>query len=544
MPASSNRDPHLISRRRLIQGSLATAAGLAGRAALPGAAQASLLGGGGPFRLAVVRPQTATDWAALSGFDLTHAGRDGGIEVLVWPVDHVRLAASGIAHEIVIDDLVAHDVEQAQSIRATAMSGAAAQPGQRANYRTVAEHVGDLAALVAARPDLARTLTLPERTLDGQHVAGIEIAGAVARPDGRPTFYVDGLHHAREWPAGELSTMFAHDLVEGYGTDARITGLLDRCRVVVVPVVNPDGFGYSRSFPLDDPLLELPFGALGQGSYWRKNRRALTTDLGLGQLLGLTSYGVDPNRNYGFRWGGPGASPVLVAQDYRGPSPFSEVEPRNVRWALLSRGVTAVITNHTYSDLVLRPWGDTDADSPDEPLLRQLGDAMAAINGYTSQKSIALYPTTGTTEDYSYAALGALGYTFEHGQSFHPPYGSYVPDAYARNREAFLLLFEAAADPAHHSVIRGRTVNGAGVGTSGPVEVRKQIALPAANGSVVDMVRLTVTSEPDGRFEVHVGPSTAPLSPVQEAFDVATAGAVAQAAVGRGEAVDVGDLAL
>ncbi|MGH9246058.1 MAG: M14 family zinc carboxypeptidase [Acidimicrobiales bacterium] len=530
-----------LSRRRLLQGALVAAS----TAALPRGASAGLLGGGSePFRLAVLRPRTAAHWSALASFDLTHAAPDGGIEVLLWPGDLLRLTTTGMPFEITLDDVLARDIEASRAAGAASPS-VAAQPGQRADYRTVGDYESDLAALAAARPALVRPLTLPERTIDGHAVGGVEIAGNVARPDGRPTFYVDGLHHAREWPSGELSIMFANDLVEGYGTDSRTTALLDRCRVVVVPVVNPDGFGYSRDFPLDDPLLELPLAVVGQGSYWRKNRRALTTDLGLDQdlapLLNVTAYGVDPNRNYAMRWGGPGASALPVDQTYRGGAAFSESEPRNVRSVLLSRGVTAVITNHTYSDLVLRPWGDTTADAPDEPLLRQLGDAMAAINGYVSQKSIELYPTTGTTEDYAYAAIGALGYTFEHGQVFHPAYGGYVPEAYAGNREAFFLLFEAAADPVHHSVITGRTVSG-GAGTSAAVEVRKHVVVPTAAGQVVDQFRMAVISEDDGRFEIHLGPSTSPVAPAEEAYDVVTAGTSTPVAVARGESVDVGDV--
>ena len=56
-----------------------------------------------------------------------------------------------------------------------------------------------------------------------------------------------GAHHAREWPSAELPMEFAHDLVRSYGTDPRITDLLDRGRAIIVPVSNPDGFDASRT---------------------------------------------------------------------------------------------------------------------------------------------------------------------------------------------------------------------------------------------------------------------------------------------------------
>ena len=56
-----------------------------------------------------------------------------------------------------------------------------------------------------------------------------------------------GVHHAREWPSGELAMEFAVDLAKSYGSNARITGLLKKARVIVVPVVNADGFELSRT---------------------------------------------------------------------------------------------------------------------------------------------------------------------------------------------------------------------------------------------------------------------------------------------------------
>jgi hypothetical protein len=53
--------------------------------------------------------------------------------------------------------------------------------------------------------------------------------------------------------------------------------------------------------------------------------------------------------------------------------------------------------------------GWTDEDAPDENQLRELGAEMSAaifaVNGarYTNQKSIGLYPTTGSADDWFYS---------------------------------------------------------------------------------------------------------------------------------------------
>ena len=92
-----------------------------------------------------------------------------------------------------------------------------------------------------------------------------------------------------------------------------------------------------------------------------------------------------------------------------------------------------------------------------------LGARMAANNGYTNQHSYQLYDTTGTTEDWSYYATGGLGYTFEIGDEFHPPFPDVV-DQYLGageytgkgNREAYLTALASTADPAMHSVVSER----------------------------------------------------------------------------------------
>ena len=68
---------------------------------------------------------------------------------------------------------------------------------------------------------------------------------------------------------------------------------------------------------------------------------------------------------------------------------------------------------------------------------------MCEFTGYTNQIGLSLYPTAGTSRDWSYGALRTIVYTFEHNQDFHPPYAANIPSTYAINRPAWLLLAEA-----------------------------------------------------------------------------------------------------
>lgn len=492
------------------------------------------------LQLAWARPVDSVGWLELARFDLTHRGGGGGAEVLLWPGDESRLAAAGIPFEVTVDDLVGRDQALPRGPRP---SGLAAQPGERDDYRTLADYEADLRDLARARPNLARTIVLPMKSLGGRSVLGIEISENVGAPDGRPTFYMDGVHHAREWPSGEMSMMFAHDLVTRFGSDPRITRLLRSCRVVVVPIVNPDGFAFSRGFAFDtSTFLSYPIQAVGFGSYWRKNRRTPSGRSDLFAAEGHAAFGVDPNRNYAKGWGGPGTRPVPLDMTYPGTAPFSEPESRNVGTTVLSRTVTGVISNHTYSDLVLRPWGDTRDHCPDEALLNGLGAAMAKKNGYRNIKGIELYPTTGTMSDWAYASVGALAYTFEHGkQNFHPPYAGFIPQTYARNRDAFLLLAEASADSAHHAVLVGRTTRG-GAGVEAAVRVRRGVSHRTNGGAHDDKFEVAITSNRDGHFAIHLGPSAQPGLANPQPYEVLVGRTSVKVEAGRGQRVDLGRL--
>ena len=138
-------------------------------------------------------------------------------------------------------------------IMAAAAGGASAAelPSGRTTYRHLADYQADMDALAPSVPTLCeRSRWIRPRSRAGR-LTGLEITRGVGRRDGKPVLLMLGLHHAREWPSGELTLEFAYDLVRDERTDARIRGLLRRARVIVVPVVNPDGFDASRESPID-----------------------------------------------------------------------------------------------------------------------------------------------------------------------------------------------------------------------------------------------------------------------------------------------------
>jgi hypothetical protein len=243
--------------------------------------------------------------------------------------------------------------------------------------------------------------------------------------------------------------------------------------------------------------------------------------------------GVDVNRNYGALWGGPGASTAVDDETYRGAAPFSEPESQNIRELVSQNQVTTLITNHTFSNLVLRPPGvHALGPPPDEEVYRALGDRMAEQNGYTSQKGYQLYDTTGTTEDWSYAATGGLGFTFEIGPTeFHPPFEQVLAEWEGTrgfegrgNREAYYIAMESTANSKMHSVIKGKGRRGTTLrltktfmtSTHDPTyeSVPTSEPDPESAGPPIlfeDRLDTTMAVPRSRKFRFHANPSTRPV---------------------------------
>lgn len=493
--------------RLLASSALALGLSLTG---LPAVGEEPLLPKPRPVQLVEVFAPTPALRSRLAdlGLDLAeHATEQGVQAILHGPDDAELLRSAGFDWDVLVPDLVTASRERDLADAAYARRvDRSPLPSGRTSYRTLADYEADMRRLAEDNPGLVRLFELPHPSLEGRTVFGIEVASHVNAKDGRPVFLLMGLHHAREWPSGEHTLEFAFDLVKNYGREPKITRLVDRVRTIFVPVVNPDGFFQSRTFPHTDLK--------------RKNCR-LVDGLPAPQPLcsvppapaGIVDVGVDLNRNYGGFWGGNGSSNAPVTQTYRGPAPFSEPESENIRELVSERHVVVLITNHTSGRLILRPPGQAAVGQvPEEEILKTLGDEMASRNGYRSQHGWELYDTTGTTEDWSYFATGGLGYTFEMMTQFHPSFASVVAEYGEKNRGnrgAFMVALEAAADPELHSVITGRAPKGA------VLRLMKEFDTPTSQNLVVED-RLETTMVAGSRFVWHVYPSTRPLEKAEK----------------------------
>ncbi len=431
----------------------------------------------GKTQIVSVSTPTRADKRRLQtlGLDLTESGDANSIDVVIYgQADAQKLQRAKFRYSVRVADLAKRVRAQRKADRryAAAQAGGSALPSGSTGYRHLADIELELKQLAGQYPNLVKPLTLNHKTHEGRDVVGIEIA---THPydlhDGKPIFANIGTHHAREWPAAEHPLEWAYDLLTNYGKQARTTRLVRATRNIVIPVVNPDGFNISREAPDFPPDTEF-----GQFSYEMKRKNCWPNPDATGPCDNSTAgrlLGVDPNRNYGAFWGGSGASVDPLDDTFRGTGPFSEPETQNIRELQSTRTITNLITNHTFSNLVLRPPGVVDVGPPlEEPLLKDLGARMTSHNAYSNIPGYGLYDTTGSTEDWTFWAAGSLGYTFEIGDvDFHPPYEQGVVAEYlgltpaagaglGGNREAYYEMLESTANARDHSVIAGKAPKG------------------------------------------------------------------------------------
>lgn len=301
-------------------------------------------------------------------------------------------------------------------------------------YRSFSDIRSELLQVDATYPDIADVWDIGDswektQNISDRDILAVKISDNVLIDEDEPEVLIMALHHAREWTTSEIAMEAIALLTSEYGNDTRVSWLVDNREVWIVPVVNPDGLEFSQT----------------SDSTWRKNRRD----------NGDTTYGVDLNRNYNGSanndsagaWGGEGSSHDTFSDVYCGLAPFSEPETQAIRELVLQRNFTMCLDFHSYGDLVMWPWGYTTNVTPDNSALVSLGTQLAALNGYTADQSVGLYPTTGDSLDWMYGFDNIFAILFEVGDtSFHPVTTPEVEGIIAESLPPILLGIELAGD--------------------------------------------------------------------------------------------------
>ncbi|MFF5258616.1 M14 family metallopeptidase [Actinomadura viridis] len=305
------------------------------------------------------------------------------------------------------------------------------------SYHTFAEAMAKLDSTAATYPQIARKF-VAGKSYQGRDIAGLKISDNVATDEDEPEVLIIANIHARERLTAEQALDHIARLTQGYGSDSRITQLVNGREIWIMPMVNPDGQVYDMT------------SDTSSGRMWRKNRQP-----------NGTSTGTDLNRNFAYRWGCCGGSSSNGASEtYRGTAAESAPETKVIANFVRSRVVGGeqqlkmFLDIHSVAELVLWPFGYTYSDtvagamSADEQAThRAIGRELAGTNGFTPEQSSDLYITDGTTIDWTWGQHRIFSLTFElGGGSFYPP-PSAIDGEVQRSREALLRLTEYADCP-------------------------------------------------------------------------------------------------
>ncbi|MFC4854197.1 M14 family zinc carboxypeptidase [Actinophytocola glycyrrhizae] len=370
-------------------------------------------------------------------------------------------------------------------------------PPADANYHNYAEMTAVIDQAVADHPAILRKVAIGN-SYEGRQMVALKISDNAATDENEPEVLFTAHQHAREHLTVEMALYILAEFTDKYGSDSRITNLVNSREIWIIPDLNPDGGEWD----------------IRSGSYagWRKNRQPNS---------GSSYVGTDLNRNWPYQWGCCGGSSGSTSSDtYRGPSAGSAPEVRNVINFVNSRVVGGVqqirtgIDFHTFSELVLWPFGYTYNDTApgmtaqDYQVFSTLGRQMAATNGYTPEQASDLYITDGSIDDWLWGAHKIYGYTFEMYPSSGGINGFYPPDEVigretSRNRNALLTMLDYADCPPR---VIGATCDGTEPPPAGPsFENAANVNIPDAGSAVTSSVAVTgVAGNAPSDLQVHV----------------------------------------
>jgi murein tripeptide amidase MpaA len=324
-------------------------------------------------------------------------------------------------------------------------------------YRTVAETFASAEAIVQNYPQLAVLKDVGDSYRKATDQGGEDMLVLVltnrniqiAKP---PLFILGGIH-AREYVTCETLSRFAEYLVGNYGIDADITWILDYHEIHLMLQTNPDGRKMA-----DTTTAQI---------LWRKNCHM--HDNNFCSDNSSSQIGVDLNRNFPFYWSG--SSSNVCSLTYPGKTAASEPETQAVRdyYMQLFTDYNATpntpapddaegifIDLHSYTGLILWPWGYTSTDAPNQVQLRTLSRKLAFFNNYKPLQTYDLYQVRGGSIDDCYAELGIPSICFEMGTAFFQDCQSFENTIYPDNLQS--LLYAAKACRAPYRVCSGPDV--------------------------------------------------------------------------------------
>lgn len=311
-----------------------------------------------------------------------------------------------------------------------------------------------------AYPNLTQLYSIGE-TLKGTPMMVLEITNKqTGRAEDKPAYYYDGNIHAAELTGAEVALHYAWLLLTKYGSDERITRLLDTRTIYIRPKFNPDGADIALTTPnalrsTPRPYDEDMDGLLDEDPGNDLNKDGIITEMRVKNPAGRWKIsaedarvmlerepndvagdfydildegtdddkdglynedgigGIDMNRNFPRNWG------LESEQKGAGPYPLSEPETRvTIEFLNSHRNITGIFHGHTAAGFLYRLPSTTNWDNfdmEDQRLILELSDMYATTTG---QKVVPSYSNPrlhrhGTLISWGYWDYGVVGFVPE-----------------------------------------------------------------------------------------------------------------------------------
>jgi len=317
------------------------------------------------------------------------------------------------------------------------------------------------------RPDLCRLSSIGS-SYEGRDIWLMTVSRFDTGADTeKPAFWIDANIHAVEMTGSTALLYLIDKLLRSYGTDPKVTRLLDSRAFYLTPRLNPDGTELAlsehpryvrssvRPYPRLDPqdgldpedvdgdgrvlMMRVPDPNGAWKSYTEEPRLMVPREPDEGPDDGIfyrvlpegfiRNYdgvtikmapaleGLDLNRNFPMEWA------TESEQEGAGPYPTSEPEIRAMVQAIVDRpNVCGAMHYHTFSGVYLRPYSAHEDDhfpTADLRTYRLIGERATSITGYPAVSVFHDFKyepketIKGGADDWVYEHIGAFAWTLE-----------------------------------------------------------------------------------------------------------------------------------
>jgi hypothetical protein len=150
--------------------------------------------------------------------------------------------------------------------------------GTHEAYHTYETLTSELQQLAAKYPNLV-TLTSAGKSVQGRELWYVKISSPKFADNTKPNLLYVSSMHGDEVVGKEMMVYLVRDLLSLYGTDARITSLVDTANLFILPSMNPDGTVAQERFNADGIDLNRNFPELDENATSTEGRAVETLAL-------------------------------------------------------------------------------------------------------------------------------------------------------------------------------------------------------------------------------------------------------------------------